>query len=96
MKKIRNLEETRAEIDGLDRQLMTLFRRRMELAADVAEYKRAHALPTLRPEREQEILDRAAAAAGPEFAEYAVRFFSGIMALSRDYQNALRSEEDTE
>lgn len=96
MKKIRNLEETRAEIDGIDRQLLSLFCRRMELAADVAEYKRVHDLPTLRPEREQEILDRAAAAAGPEFAEYAVRFFSGIMALSRDYQDALRRKEDTE
>lgn len=96
MKEIRNLEETRADIDKIDRQMMDLFLRRMKLAVDVAEYKRAHNLQTFRPEREKEILDRAAAAAGPELADYAVRFSSGIMSLSREYQDALRSKEDTE
>lgn len=96
MKAIRNLEEIRAEIDEIDHQLIPLFRRRMELAADVAEYKRTQNLPTFRPEREQEILEKAAEAAGSEFAEYAVRFFSGIMELSREYQDTLRSKEGTE
>lgn len=96
MSDVRNLEETRAEIDAIDRQLLPLFLKRMELAADVAEYKGKHDMPTFRPEREQEILERAAGDAGPEFADYAVRFFSGIMKLSREYQEMLRSKEDAE
>ena len=93
MKEIRNLEETRAEIDEIDRWLLELFCRRMEMTADVAEYKSAHGMETYRPEREKEIVDRAAALAGPEFGAYAVRFFNGIMSLSREYQDALRNEE---
>ena len=96
MKEVRQLEETRAEIDATDRQILSLFLKRMKLAADVAVYKQAHGLPTFRPEREQEILEKAAGQAGPEFEDYAVRFFEGLMTLSREYQDHLRRKEDTE
>ncbi len=96
MKEVRNLEETREEIDTIDRQILPLFLRRMKLAADVAEYKRCHDMETFRPEREQEILKRVAAEAGPEFADYAVRLFNGIMGLSREYQDALKNKEEAE
>ena len=93
---VRNLDETRGKIDEIDGQMLKLFCERMKLAADVAAYKEQHGIPTLRPEREQEILERAAAEAGPEFADYAEKFFVGIMKLSREYQNALRHKEDSE
>ena len=64
MTEVRNLEDTRKEIDEIDARLLELFCRRMELAADVAAYKSRHGLPTLRPEREKEILDRAEEKAG--------------------------------
>ena len=92
----RNLEEIRSEIDELDQQLLDLFCRRMKLAADVAAYKIRHDLPTLRPEREQEILDRAEKNAGEEFGSYARSLFENIMSLSRDYQNLLRNQEVSE
>lgn len=94
--KTKSLEEIRAEIDEMDRQMLDLFCGRMKRAAEVAAYKREHGLPTFRPEREREILDWAGETADPEFAEYARRFFDGIMALSREYQDTLRIKEDTE
>ena len=96
MKEVRDLEVIREEIDDIDRQMLSLFLKRMRLAAGVAEYKKAHNLPTLRPEREREILDRTSEQAGSEFTDYAVRFFSELMALSREYQEQLRNKEDAE
>ena len=40
------LEQARAEIDAVDTQLAALFERRMAAVLQVAEYKRAHGLPT--------------------------------------------------
>ena len=96
MTEVRNLEDTRREIDGIDARLLELFCRRMELAAGVAAYKSRHGLPTLRPGREKEILDRAEENAGPVFAPYARRFFNGVMGLSREYQEELRQTEASE
>lgn len=96
MTEIRNLEEIRSDIDELDQQLLTLFCKRMELAADVAAYKRANGLPTLRPEREQEILRWAETSAAPGYGAYARRLFEGIMEISRDYQDSLRNQEASE
>ena len=96
MTEVRNLEDTRKEIDEIDARLLELFCRRMELAADVAAYKSRHGLPTLWPEREKEILDRAGEQAGPVFSPYARRFFNGVMGLSREYQEELRQTEASE
>ena len=96
MTETNSLEEIRARIDEIDREMLTLFCRRMELAAEVAAYKRAHGLPTLRPEREQAILERAASDAPPELSSYARRCFDGIMGLSREYQDELRNKEAAE
>ena len=42
----------------------------MRLAAEIATYKRENGLPVGDPAREREILERAAAQAGPELARY--------------------------
>ena len=43
-----NLEEIRTEIDALDKELLALFERRMDLCRDVALYKKEHNLPVFR------------------------------------------------
>ena len=53
-----NLEEIRTEIDALDKQLLALFERRMDLCRDVALYKKEHSLPVFQPEREEKLLDK--------------------------------------
>ena len=44
-KKLPSLDECREKIDRIDRELVNLFRDRMEVAADVAEYTRSVDMP---------------------------------------------------
>lgn len=81
-----DLSQLRKEIDSVDAQLIELFRQRMEIAASIAAYKKEHNLPILVPEREQEKLQAVAAQSVPELADYTVRLFESLMALSREYQ----------
>ncbi|RAZ94147.1 bifunctional chorismate mutase/prephenate dehydratase, partial [Klebsiella oxytoca] len=45
------LQTLRGEIDSIDRQLVDLFRRRMDVTAQVGEYKRERGIPVLDQER---------------------------------------------
>lgn len=86
------LNELRNEIDVIDRQMMELFRRRMDVTRRVGEYKLAHGLPVLDQARERQVLAEKAALAGPELAPAAVRLYRTVMALSRRQQRDLTSE----
>ena len=54
---MRDLSEIRVEIDEIDRELIALFKRRMDCARDVGYYKKANNVPILNAKREEEILD---------------------------------------
>ena len=82
------LSELRESIDEIDSRLIELFRQRMALSAQVAQYKKAHDLPIFVPGREQEILNKRALQAGPELAPYAKELYETIFSLSRRYQEA--------
>lgn len=82
-----NLEELRGEIDRIDRRMVELFKTRMEVCAQVAEYKRAHNLPVLAAGRERALLNKVADQAGEELADYTQTVYSAILAASRSYQS---------
>ena len=86
------LSEIREQINGIDDQLVTLFTERMNLSAQVAEYKKAHNMPIFVPAREREILLKVAQQAGPEMDNYARVLYSMIFELSRSHQNKLNGE----
>ena len=88
-----DLNELRQQINRIDDELLDLFTRRMDLASQVAEYKRENDLPILQPAREREILKKAADKAGPELGGYARVLFSMLMELSKSYQNKLSNKE---
>ena len=88
-----DLNELRQQINSIDDELLNLFSRRMDLASQVADYKRAHDLPILQPAREREILKKAAEKAGPELGGYARVLFSMLMELSKSYQNKRNNKE---
>ena len=50
------LKELRNEIDLIDDELVQLFNKRMQLSAQVADYKKEHNMPIHVPAREREIL----------------------------------------
>lgn len=81
-----DISELRAEIDKVDEELVKLFCARMELSAQVADYKQERNLPIYVPAREREILQEVAAKAGPELAGYTRSLYSAIFELSRGYQ----------
>ena len=86
------LNEIREKIDAIDDQLVALFSDRMNLAAQVAEIKKAQNLPIYVPAREREILQEVATKAGPEMANYARVLYSMLFELSRSYQRKLNTE----
>ena len=81
------LNELRDRRDSIDRQLVSLFKERMNCAAEVAEYKREHDLPVLDAARERALLNKISELSGEEFEEYSRTLYSTILALSRSYQH---------
>ena len=82
------LSEIRPQIDEINRQMLELFEKRMELCKEVALYKQAHDMEVFVPAREAAILQWADEAASPELRAYAAAYFGAVLQLSRDYQNA--------
>ena len=85
---MKDLSEIRVEIDKIDREMIDLFRRRMDCAKEVAAYKQANHIPVLNTAREREILDRIEDEGG-EYGAYARLLYSNIMELSRSLQHKL-------
>ena len=82
-----DLNELRSQIDGIDDELVQLFCRRMEVAEQIAEYKRQNDLPILVPAREREKLRDISQKAGSDMANYARVLYSMIFELSRSHQS---------
>ena len=90
-----DITELRSEIDKIDDELLRLFCARMELSAQVADYKRERGLPIYVPAREREILQNVAQKAGTELSDYARSLYSTIFELSRGYQAKRYGKETT-
>ncbi len=84
-----NLEDYRAQIDEIDGELIRLFARRMETAADIAAYKKENGLGVLDVSRERKKLEGVAAALPEGLREYGVSLFSLLFELSRSSQNRI-------
>ena len=83
------LNELRQQIDVIDKELINLFCKRMEISGQIAEYKKEHALPVYIPEREAEKLASISLMAGSDMADYTQCLFKQIFKLSKDYQSKL-------
>ena len=89
-----NLDELRIEIDDIDRQMVELFARRMEVCRNVAEYKRSVGKNVFDPERERKKLVSVAELAGENMRSYAVPLYSLMMDLSKAYQEKVIAREN--
>ena len=81
------LSKLRDQIDEIDTQLVRLFGARMDVAAQIAEYKKDRNMPILVPAREREKLADVASQAGADMANYTRVLYSMIFELSRSYQS---------
>ena len=82
-----DINTLRDEIDQIDDQLVKLFTQRMDVAAQIADYKKENNLPIHVPSREREKLMDVAAKAGAEMANYTRVLYSMLFELSRSYQS---------
>ena len=82
-----DLTQLRNEIDKIDDELVKLFGQRMDVAAQIADYKKENKLPILVPAREREKLADVADKAGTEMANYTRVLYSMLFELSRSYQS---------
>lgn len=90
-----DLQESRKKIDEVDRKLVELIEQRMQLAMDVADYKRSVGKPIFDPAREEEKLATLTAMTELEFNKKAVAdLFKQIMAMSRKLQYSLLMNQE--
>ena len=87
------IQELRGQIDQIDDQLVKLFAQRMDVAAQIADYKKAENLPIFVPAREREKLVDVAQKAGPEMENYTRVLYSMLFELSRSYQSKRNNTE---
>ena len=98
MFKMTDLKELRAQINHVDREMVSLFKRRMDISKQVALYKKENSLPVMDIKREREVLKKAQQLGG-EYGSAVKLMYSNLMELSRavqydiiDKDNSLKEE----
>lgn len=82
-----DLSESRAKIDKIDAEIVRLFQERMDVATDVAAYKRSTGKKVFDPQREDEKINALRGMVEDEFNKTAVEdLFRQIMSISRKHQ----------
>lgn len=89
---IMELDEIRSNIDKVNAELVKLIVERMELTAQVAEYKAAHGMPVFQRGREDEVLKKVCANADAEYDAALRLIFKSIMDASKCQQLNLITE----
>ena len=83
-----DLLECRNEIDKIDKELVELLEKRMNVAKKVAEYKIKNNLPILNSTREAEVIKKNTDRLNnKEYSKLTEKFFTYLMELSRDLQS---------
>ena len=83
---MKDISVLREEINAVDSQMVELFKKRMAIAASVAEYKKEKGLPVLDAARERALLAHISDMAGAEFDGYARTLYHTMLDVSRAYQ----------
>ena len=84
-----DLSYYREQIDQIDDELIQLFARRMETAAQIAQWKRQAGKPVMDAGRERAKLLDVMGKCPDEFKDYAVSLYSLLFELSRSYQHRI-------
>ena len=87
------IDALREKIDQIDDALVRLFVERMDVAKQIAEYKKENNLPIYVPARDREKLQDVASKAGNEMDDYIRSLYSMIFEISRSYQSKCNNQE---
>ena len=82
-----DLSECRNEIDKIDKELVKLFEKRMNVAINVAKYKIENNIPIFNAAREAEVIEKNVNRLNnKEYSKLTEKFFTHLMELSRNLQ----------
>ena len=88
-----DITELREKLNAVDDELVGTFERRMELAKQIAEYKRENNVSVSDRTREREVINRVTGMVAPELATYAGSLYHTLFDLSKTYQSSLMKSE---
>ena len=81
------LDKQRAEIDAIDREIVALFERRMQVVVDVARIKKENGLAILDASREKEVIAKVQSYLKDDhLKEELAEAYETLMKVSKDYQ----------
>ncbi len=80
------LESLRKKIDEVDKDILVLVLKRLELVDQVVDVKRAEKIPVFVPGREDEILDKLVSGVDSKYASYVRDLFMSVLDVSKRYQ----------
>ena len=89
-----NLDEARIKINEIDKQLIDLFKKRMELSKEIGLYKFANNLPILDEAREELLKKKDLILLDDKNLEkYYLVFLEGVLNSSKEYQKDIINEK---
>ena len=81
------LEKQRAEIDAIDREIVALFERRMQVVVEVAQIKKENGIAILDANREKEVIAKVQSYLKDDhLKEELAEAYETLMKVSKDYQ----------
>ena len=88
------LENLREKIDAIDKEMIALFEKRMDVVADIAAYKIKNNLPVLNQNREDIVVSKVKSTVkNKDYADSAADLIKDIMEISKKFQQKLISKQ---
>jgi len=88
------LENLREKIDAIDKEMIALFEKRMDIVADIAAYKIKNNLPILNQNREDIVISKVKAIVkNKDYTDSAIDFIKDIMEISKKFQQKIISKQ---
>ncbi|MDO5702176.1 MAG: chorismate mutase [Lachnospiraceae bacterium] len=86
---MRNIDELRKEIDRIDSELVRLFEERMNIALEIAAYKKQNGLPILDEGREKAVIEKCVSRLSDHSLDpLLTKWVVYTMGLSKERQNS--------
>ena len=88
------LENLREKIDTIDKEMIALFEKRMDIVADIAAYKIKNNLPVLNQNREDIVVSKGKSTVkNKDYTDSAADLIKNIMEISKKFQQKLISKQ---
>ena len=82
-----DIQELREQINGINDQMTKLFEQRMQVASQIADYKKANNMMVMDASRERDIISTETDKVAPELQGYTKILYHTLFDLSRSYQD---------